>query len=211
MWDRGTLEDPSLHVNLHQCAVALGGWGFRQNKLLRDNIKKIRDQIRVAYKGPRPLDFGVIHHLEGRLDSLLLEEEIYWKQRSRENWLKWGDRNTKWFHQKASMRRRKNRIHGVLDDHGCWQSDPSIVKGMFESYFGELFTSSHLDPSDLERVLCHIPTKVSPEMNRRLMERYTREEVEVAIKSFPPTKAPGPNGSWLCFIRNIGILLATGR
>lgn len=58
----------------------------------------------------------------------------------------------------------------------------------------EIFRSSHPDQRDLKRVLSNIPRKVSPEMNQRLQAPYTREEIEMAIKSFPPTKASGPDG-----------------
>lgn len=100
VWDSGRMLECPLQKDLRKCASALGGWGFRQNKLVRANIRKIKDQIKPAYESPLPLDLGIIHHLEGQL-------EMYWKQRSRENWLKWEDRNMKWFHQKASMRRRE--------------------------------------------------------------------------------------------------------
>ena len=36
--------------------------------------------------------------VENELDELLKEEEIWWAQRTKANWIKHGDQNTKLFH-----------------------------------------------------------------------------------------------------------------
>ncbi|KAA3455697.1 putative Transposon TX1 [Gossypium australe] len=39
------------------------------------------------------------------------KDKRYWEQRVRTNWLKYGDRNTAFFHSQATHRRRRNLIH----------------------------------------------------------------------------------------------------
>ncbi|KAJ4723313.1 Endonuclease/exonuclease/phosphatase [Melia azedarach] len=76
-----------------------------------------------------------IRNLEFQIDKLLLEEEIYWKQRSRICWLKEGDKNTRFFHARATSRRRKNRIEGITDDQDVWTEDMGIVEATITTIF----------------------------------------------------------------------------
>ena len=54
------------------------------------------------------------------LDDLLMKQEIFSAHRSRISWLKHGDKNTKFFHSKASQWRRRNYIQGVKNYDGDW-------------------------------------------------------------------------------------------
>jgi hypothetical protein len=54
------------------------------------------------------------------IERLLEQEEIHWAQRSRVNWLQFGDKNTSYFHRSASTRRERNRIKRLRNDQGAW-------------------------------------------------------------------------------------------
>lgn len=53
-----------------------------------------------------------------RIELLLEQEEIVWVQRARLNWLRHGDRNTSFFQNFATTRKRRNTIRGLVDDQG---------------------------------------------------------------------------------------------
>lgn len=59
-----------------------------------------------------------INKVRKEINGLLDDEEIYWRQCSEVNWLKKGDKNTKFFHARASKRRKQNMITGIWDKYG---------------------------------------------------------------------------------------------
>ena len=68
--------------------------------------------------------------------------------------------NTKFFHAKASERRKQNTILGIWDKNGNWCGDQESIAKAAASYFEEIYSSSH--PSQLGTVIAPIPTLVSP-------------------------------------------------
>lgn len=49
-----------------------------------------------------------INTMHSKINELLHQEEVFWRQRSRAIWLPTGDKNTNFFHNRASQRRWKN-------------------------------------------------------------------------------------------------------
>lgn len=50
--------------------------------------------------------------------DIILREEIFWKQRSRVQWLTKGDMNTTFFHRLASNHKRRNTISRLEGEGG---------------------------------------------------------------------------------------------
>ena len=61
-----------------------------------------------------------------------------------------------------------------------------------EHYFQQLFTSSHL--ANIDRVLNSVDKLVTPGMNATLLQRYTPEEVRIALFQMHPSKSLGTDG-----------------
>ncbi|KAL5570359.1 hypothetical protein UlMin_026934 [Ulmus minor] len=125
---------------------------------------------------------------------LLHKEEQYWKQRSRVSWLRDGDKNTKFFHRKASNRRFKNEILGICDENGCWQTEIGLVKSVFKDYFDAIFSSSNPSLELIKEVTGSIPCRVSEEENCFLLRPFVADDMKAALFYMNPTKASGFDG-----------------
>ena len=77
------------------------------------------------------------------LNYWLEKEADMWRQRSRITWLQSRDRNTGFFHAKASARHKKNSIEGIMDANEAWHEDDDKVEAVVVEYYKELFTTSH--------------------------------------------------------------------
>ena len=89
-----------------------------------------------------------------------------WYQRSRLNWFQSGDRNTRFFHARASSRYKKNVIIGLLDSHGVWQEEKHKIGEVVVGYFADHFSSNR--PTEFIEILNAVQPKVSDNMNRML-------------------------------------------
>jgi len=135
-------------------------------------------------------------HAELKIKEKILElnhrEEIMWKQRSRILWLSAGDRNTRFFHIRASRRRRRNRIARLKKPDGQVTKNVQEMRDLATSFYMELYTSE--GTSNMDAVLNTVPTKVTAAMNSSLLAAFSEKEVKEALFQMFPTKSPGPDG-----------------
>ena len=88
------------------------------------------------------IDLESLHAMKLELNKWLGIEEEMWHQRSWNNWLRAGDKNTTFFHTKASNRYQKNTISRILDSNNVWYKEADQIGQIFINYFEHLFTSS---------------------------------------------------------------------
>jgi hypothetical protein len=92
--------------------------------------------------------------LKYKLDKLETQQELFWKQRAHVNWLKNGDRNSKYFHSFASERKRVNRIKKLKKYDGSVVERDEEMAAVITNYFNSLFTQSI--GNQMQELLAHV-------------------------------------------------------
>jgi hypothetical protein len=113
----------------------LQSWMKMHFKLVPKEIEKKQGQLDSLRSLTDEASMAARIGIEKEMDELLCREEIMWMKRSRIAWLREGDRDTKYFHRRASKRRRKNRIRRLRREDGTWTSDPAEMENMARAFF----------------------------------------------------------------------------
>jgi hypothetical protein len=120
---------------------------------VRKEIKVVEDDLKEFNAwAASPEEIASYKEKERRHGELLHTEEVIWRQRSRAVWLKDGDRNTKFFHGKASQRKKVNHIKKLKDPNGAWWHGEENVERLLIDYFADIFSTS--DPENVDNILC---------------------------------------------------------
>ncbi|CAJ2638124.1 unnamed protein product [Trifolium pratense] len=160
---------------------------------VRKEIKSIEEELKEFNAwAANPEEITRYKDREKRHGELLQIEEIIWRQRSRAVWLKEGDKNTKFFHGKASQRKKVNNIKKLKDSHGVWWHGEDNVERLLIDYFADIFSTS--DPVNVDSTCDVVRGKLTEEHKEFCSSLFSAEEVKEAIFQMHPLKAPGPDG-----------------
>ncbi|KAK1321937.1 hypothetical protein QJS10_CPA03g01597 [Acorus calamus] len=165
-------------------------FGQVQHRLLHSRQLLERHQISLHVD---PLNLSLIEAERlARVNyrSLLQVEECFLRQKSRQQWLALGDRNSKFFYASIKARSSRNTISCLRLSDGSLCTDPGDIKEAIVSYYTTLLNRDIGSPI----APLHFPNAVSNSQNAKLSANVTLEEVRIAVFSLKSLSAPGPDG-----------------
>ncbi|XP_024632727.1 uncharacterized protein [Medicago truncatula] len=137
--------------------------------------------------------------LQDEYNHILFQEEMLWYQKSREQWVKLGDKNTAFFHAQTVIRRKWNKIHKLQLPNGISTSDSNILQEEALKYFKKFFCGSQIPYSRFFNEGRH--PALDDTGKTSLTSPITKKEVFAALNSMKPYKAPGPDGFHCIFFK----------
>lgn len=142
-WTSGATGQLELMQKVSQCRTAISHW----KKLAKPNsairIQELHHRLEEASHRTLYIP-GELTQLRMELNEEYYNEEIFWKQKSRLDWLKAGDRNTRFFHATTKNRRAQNHIHSLIDEEGKEWFEENDLGRVAEVYFRSLFASEYV-------------------------------------------------------------------
>ncbi|PNX80358.1 ribonuclease H, partial [Trifolium pratense] len=188
-WGRERSADITSKTS--RCAEKLRNWGRRKRMRFKQEVLECSEELE-RLRGRHDLaGSGRYKEVQEKHARLLIQEEIYWKQRAKMHWLKEGDMNTKFFHMSASTRQRKKKIEKLVNADNIEVKTQTEICAVAKNYFDHLFRANATvqDP-----ILSLVSPKITLEDNERLVAPITKDELKEALFQMHPDKSPGPDG-----------------
>ncbi|XP_072071676.1 uncharacterized protein [Arachis hypogaea] len=160
-----------------------------------EEIKKIDDMVgEGVYDGT----------VEARRKALVtccekwyVRKELHWKQMLRSRHVRDIDKNTRYFHNIASARRRNNRVDALVIN-GRLIRNQARIKIAIRDFYKDLY---HQEESPLVGFRDGLVEMISEDDALALEMQQTTEEVREAVWDCESSKAPGSDGYNMNFIK----------
>ncbi|XP_019162216.1 PREDICTED: uncharacterized protein LOC109158777 [Ipomoea nil] len=188
-WQGGRTE--GLLNCQQRCGDRLMRWGGDHFHKFGEHIRRLRrEQGRI--RGRRdPASLAQFQLLNNQISQLEAQEDVFWRQRAKQHWLRGADANTKYYHRYASARKKKNSVSKLLNENGVWVEGQDM-NNVVINYFNTIFATSN--PVCEDSLFDEFGPRVTTDQNEALLCPYDVAEVKTALFAMYPDKAPGPDG-----------------
>jgi hypothetical protein len=131
-----------LKEKLTMVSGSLETWGKNTFGHVQREIKQLNNRLETLRSGPlrQSPSYEEIKVRE-HLVELHHREEVMWRQRSRIQWLAKGNRNTRFLHQRASQRKKRNRIVRLKRVDGMFTEDDQEMATLTTDFYKDLYRS----------------------------------------------------------------------
>ncbi|GMY18265.1 transposon tx1 uncharacterized 149 kda protein [Fagus crenata] len=171
-WKREFVGNDGLKLCRKQVhiASALRKWnkevfGHYQSKFFEIS-RKIEE---IKCKDPSEVNCIKEVNLQAELNCWLSRNESMWRRKSRETWLKNGDRNTRYFHTSAVVRRRHNSIDAIRGVDGTSLVNFLDIREFVVENFTQLFSEEDTCfPMNLDNLISPILSEFDNELLCRM-------------------------------------------
>ncbi|GKC53033.1 hypothetical protein Tco_1075778, partial [Tanacetum coccineum] len=182
-----------LERNLAGCAKDLTSWSRKHLRNNRKVIQELTNELRIVQSATPTADNNARQRLlQEKLEETWRKEEMFWHQRSKVNWIKFSDQNTRFFHLSTIHRSQRNAITMLKNEEGEWVDDVVALNTLIKNHFTSIYTS--VGAMEFGDVLDVIQPIVTEHMNTTLVDTIADCEIVRAVKQFGAYKAPGKDG-----------------
>ena len=142
-WDARGIDDPTFRTvhKIKKCGKELMKWNRDHLGNVQTLLKqKRKDLIHVEKEAMQTGQNFRLQEIKKEIASMVDKEQRMWFQSSKVLWASQGNRNSKFFHYRATQRKRKNTIQRLRASIGQWITCNDEVADILVSYFQGLFT-----------------------------------------------------------------------
>ena len=132
--------------------------------------------------------------IRNHFESLLKQEEAFYKQKSRVNWLELGDSNTKFFHSMVMQKKNRNKIIKLKISNGSYLTNQEDIKSAMIDFYKSLLGTSTTQRRHCDGSIIAAGPVLDEAACVDLCKLVSAKEIKESMLSIPSGKAQGPDG-----------------
>ena len=117
----------SVNKKLNESKRGLKMWQRVHGRKVGQHIQMLSAQLLKEHAKQDDVDSNLIKKLHTELIEKPNEEDLWWRQRVKEDWLKHRDQNSRYFHASANQKKKASTTTEITDEQGRkWETKEMI-------------------------------------------------------------------------------------